>query len=267
MLEYFVSTHGARKGLADTALRTADAGYLTRRLVDVAQDVIVRDIECGTTNGIWVASRDREAERSWSTCPTGSRAVPPSSRSSTRKRARSSWPTGEADHGRARRKRSRRLGIKQVGIRSPFYCELRQGICAQCYGRDLATGKLVEVGTAVGIIAAQSIGEPGTQLTMRTFHTGGVAGEYLTGVAEVKKKKQETLKQLHDDIEQGHGRLGEESGRAGAREGGPGGAEGAGGAGPRPAAGGGAVRGAEAEGPGDHLGGRRRRSPRSRAPA
>ncbi|MCX6377180.1 MAG: DNA-directed RNA polymerase subunit beta', partial [Armatimonadetes bacterium] len=94
-------------------------------------------------------------------------------------------------------------GIKRVGIRSPLFCESRRGICAQCYGRDMASGKLVEEGTAVGIIAAQSIGEPGTQITMRTFHTGGVAGKYLTGVAEVKKKKQESLRELHDDIRRG----------------------------------------------------------------
>ncbi|HEU4753367.1 MAG TPA: hypothetical protein VFU47_09690, partial [Armatimonadota bacterium] len=99
-----------------------------------------------------------------------------------------------------------------VGIRSPYTCELRQGICAKCYGRDLARGGLVEAGTAVGIIAAQSIGEPGTQLTMRTFHTGGVAGEYLTGVAEVKKKKQETLKLIHRDVEEGIVEFGEETG-------------------------------------------------------
>jgi DNA-directed RNA polymerase subunit beta' len=201
VMEYFVSTHGTRKGLADTALRTADAGYLTRRLVDVAQDVIVRDIECGTTNGIWVSTviEGREIVEHLSDRIKGRTTIEPIFHPETGEEL---VPTGvQIPDDMA--KQIEALGIKQVGIRSPFYCELRQGICAQCYGRDLATGKLVEVGTAVGIIAAQSIGEPGTQLTMRTFHTGGVAGEYLTGVAEVKKKKQETLKQLHDDIEQG----------------------------------------------------------------
>ena len=94
-------------------------------------------------------------------------------------------------------------GVKSLWIRSPLMCEQRQGVCSRCYGRDLATGEEVEIGTAVGIVAAQSIGEPGTQLTMRTFHTGGVAGKYLTGVAEVKKKKQESLRELHEDMRQG----------------------------------------------------------------
>jgi DNA-directed RNA polymerase subunit beta' len=201
VLEYFVSTHGTRKGLADTALRTADAGYLTRRLVDVAQDVIVRDIECGTTNGIWVQTviEGREVVEHLSDRIKGRITIEPIFHPETGEEL---IATGQMISDEEARE-VEALGIKQVGIRSPFYCELRQGICAHCYGRDLASGKLVEVGTAVGIIAAQSIGEPGTQLTMRTFHTGGVAGEYLTGVAEVKKKKQETLKQLHDDIEQG----------------------------------------------------------------
>jgi DNA-directed RNA polymerase subunit beta' len=201
VIEYFVSTHGTRKGLADTALRTADAGYLTRRLVDVAQDVIVRDIECGTTNGIWVATviEGREIVEHLSDRIKGRTTIEPIFHPETGEELVATGVQITDEEA----KQIEALGIKQVGIRSPFYCELRQGICAQCYGRDLATGKLVEVGTAVGIIAAQSIGEPGTQLTMRTFHTGGVAGEYLTGVAEVKKKKQETLKQLHDDIEQG----------------------------------------------------------------
>jgi len=201
VLEFFVSTHGARKGLADTALRTADAGYLTRRLVDVAQDVIVRDIDCGTTNGIYVSEIKEGRERI--------------ERLGERVRGRYALEevvhpeTGEilaepnqeiADHAADEIESA---GIKTVGIRSPLTCELRQGICARCYGRDLARGGLVEVGTAVGIIAAQSIGEPGTQLTMRTFHTGGVAAEYLTGVAQVKQKKQETLRLIHHDIEQG----------------------------------------------------------------
>ncbi len=208
VLEFFVSTHGARKGLADTALRTADAGYLTRRLVDVAQDVIVRDIDCGTTNGIYVSEirdgrerierlaervRGRYALEEVVHPETGEILAEPNQEISD-------YSADQIESG----------GIKTVGIRSPLTCELRQGICAKCYGRDLARGGLVEVGTAVGIIAAQSIGEPGTQLTMRTFHTGGVAAEYLTGVAEVKKKKQETLRLIHNDIEQGIVAFGEE---------------------------------------------------------
>ncbi|MHB0913921.1 MAG: DNA-directed RNA polymerase subunit beta' [Armatimonadota bacterium] len=201
VLEYFISTHGARKGLADTALRTADAGYLTRRLVDVAQDVIVRGDDCGTSQGVYVAQIVEEgdvvetvAERIRGRFASEPIADP---------------GTGEVlvDSGEEitdeLAEKIEKLGIKRVGIRSPVTCELRQGICAKCYGRDMATGRLVETGVAVGIIAAQSIGEPGTQLTMRTFHTGGVAGKYLTGVAEVKKKKQESLRELHDDIRQG----------------------------------------------------------------
>ncbi len=211
VLEFFVSTHGARKGLADTALRTADAGYLTRRLVDVAQDVIVRDIDCGTTNGIYVQeimeSRDTVLEK-LSERIRGRYALeeivdPETGEVLASSNEEISDPASES---------IQRAGIKTVGLRSPLTCELRQGICARCYGRDLARGGLVEVGTAVGIIAAQSIGEPGTQLTMRTFHTGGIAGEYLTGVAEVKKKKQETLRLIHRDVDDGIVEFGEETG-------------------------------------------------------
>ncbi|MBI3910312.1 MAG: DNA-directed RNA polymerase subunit beta' [Armatimonadetes bacterium] len=201
VLEFFVSTHGARKGLADTALRTADAGYLTRRLVDVAQDVIVRDLDCGTRNGIYV-SRIVEhheeveclADRIRGRYALENIVHPDTGEVLVEEGQEISDEAAVAIEA---------AGIQTVGIRSPLACELRQGICAKCYGRDMATGKLVEVGTAVGIIAAQSIGEPGTQLTMRTFHTGGVAAEYLTGVADVKKKKQETLRLIHSDIEQG----------------------------------------------------------------
>jgi DNA-directed RNA polymerase subunit beta' len=211
VLEFFVSTHGARKGLADTALRTADAGYLTRRLVDVAQDVIVRDHDCGTPNGIYVSaiqeSRDqlleRLADRIRGRCGLEDIFHPETGEQLATANDEISDTAAEAIE---------QAGIKDVGIRSPHTCELRAGICARCYGRDLARGGLVEVGTAVGIIAAQSIGEPGTQLTMRTFHTGGVAQEYLTGVAEVKKKKQETLKLIHRDVEEGIVDFGEETG-------------------------------------------------------
>ena len=209
VLEYFVSTHGARKGLADTALRTADAGYLTRRLVDVSQDVIVRDFDCGTTQGIYVSEilEDGDvleplAERIRGRCTMGPIVHP---------------DTGELLVGQGEEivdemaLKIEKMGIKRVGIRSPVTCELRLGICSKCYGRDMALGKMVHTGVAVGIIAAQSIGEPGTQLTMRTFHTGGIAGKYLTGVADVKKKKQESLRELHDDIREGLVSLEEDS--------------------------------------------------------
>ncbi len=201
VLEYFISTHGARKGLADTALRTADAGYLTRRLVDVAQDVIIRGEDCGTINGIYVSAiveggEEIEclADRIKGRYAIEDIVLPGESEPIV--------SAGEEITDEAAQK-IMEAGITRVGIRSGLTCDLRQGICAKCYGRDMARGKLVESGTAVGIIAAQSIGEPGTQLTMRTFHTGGVAGKYLTGVAEVKKKKQEALRELHDDIRRG----------------------------------------------------------------
>ena len=201
VLEYFISTHGARKGLADTALRTADAGYLTRRLVDVAQDVIVRGVDCGTVNGVYVV----DIEEGGDVIETVGDRV------RGRTALEDVYLPGEDEpfvkagetFTDEQAKAVEAAGIKKLGLRSPLTCELRMGICATCYGRDLATGKPVDAGTAVGIIAAQSIGEPGTQLTMRTFHTGGVAGKYLTGVAEVKKKKQESLRDLHDDIRRG----------------------------------------------------------------
>ncbi|MHB0999772.1 MAG: DNA-directed RNA polymerase subunit beta' [Armatimonadota bacterium] len=201
VLEYFISTHGARKGLADTALRTADAGYLTRRLVDVAQDVIVRNDDCGTTQGIYVSEilEDGDileplSERIRGRCTTETIVDPATGEILVN--------SGDEIMDEIATK-IEQLGIKRVGIRSPVTCELRLGICSKCYGRDMALGKMVQTGVAVGIIAAQSIGEPGTQLTMRTFHTGGIAGKYLTGVAEVKKKKQESLRELHDDIRRG----------------------------------------------------------------
>ena len=201
VLEYFISTHGARKGLADTALRTADAGYLTRRLVDVAQDVIIRGDDCGTTQGISVRAIEESGEviETLKDRLRGRTAlediVLPGETEPIVKSGEiiSAEKAATIDEG----------GIKKVWLRSPLMCEQRQGVCSKCYGLDLATNGDVEIGTAVGIIAAQSIGEPGTQLTMRTFHTGGVAGKYLTGVAEVKKKKQESLRELHEDMRQG----------------------------------------------------------------
>ncbi len=172
-LEFFLSTHGARKGLADTALRTADAGYLTRRLVDVAQDVIVTEEDCGTTKGIWI---DRETSRRIGE-PFRDRII-----SRIAAAPITDPETGEilVEAGAliddAAAKVIDAAGIDKVYVRSPLTCETRFGLCRKCYGQDLARGGLVELGEAVGIIAAQSIGEPGTQLTLRTFHTGGVAG-------------------------------------------------------------------------------------------
>jgi DNA-directed RNA polymerase subunit beta' len=185
VLEYFISTHGARKGLADTALRTADSGYLTRRLVDVAQDVIVREPDCGTDKGVPVQVTQNDAQ-------AGARI--PAAHLDTKLFGRviadDVWSKADGS-----RKKVMKAGaeitdvekdqlvddeVETVIVRSVLTCDARYGVCAACYGRNLATGRMVEVGEAVGIIAAQSIGEPGTQLTMRTFHTGGVAGEDIT---------------------------------------------------------------------------------------
>ncbi|MBI3972257.1 MAG: DNA-directed RNA polymerase subunit beta', partial [Chloroflexi bacterium] len=177
VLEYFISTHGARKGLADTALRTADSGYLTRRLIDVSQDVIVRDEDCGTTQGITVRRPDeRQVGGSLTNRIMGRMAADDIADPNT---GEVIVPfNGEIDEAAVTRIEALRLPA--VRVRSPLTCELRYGICQMCYGRNLATAKLIELGAAAGIVAAQSIGEPGTQLTMRTFHTGGVAGEDIT---------------------------------------------------------------------------------------
>jgi len=173
VLEFFISTHGARKGLADTALRTADSGYLTRRLVDVAQDVIVREEDCGTTEGILVGAimdGNEEIEKLKERI-IGRIAAEDIYDPNTKELL--VGINQEIDEEAA--ERIEKAGIKEVLIRSVLTCRSRYGVCIKCYGRNLATGKMVDVGEAVGIIAAQSIGEPGTQLTMRTFHTGGVA--------------------------------------------------------------------------------------------
>ncbi len=182
VLEYFISTHGARKGLADTALRTADSGYLTRRLVDVSQDVIIREEDCGTERAIPmpVAQRDEASGelRIHEFAETGvfGRTVAETVAD----------PSGAVIVERGSDLTSLLVealvaaGVESVRVRSVLTCESKLGVCAACYGRSLPTGKTVDVGEAVGIIAAQSIGEPGTQLTMRTFHTGGVAGEDIT---------------------------------------------------------------------------------------
>ncbi|MCL5942487.1 MAG: DNA-directed RNA polymerase subunit beta' [Actinobacteria bacterium] len=178
VLEYFTSTHGARKGLADTALRTADSGYLTRRLVDVSQDVIVREEDCGTTAGITVTEiRDgQEVIENLASRIEGRVALEPIVDPKTGEVIVGA--DEEIDEEAA--ERTVEVGLNEVKIRSILTCKSRYGVCVKCYGRNLATGRLVDVGEAVGIIAAQSIGEPGTQLTMRTFHTGGVAGDDIT---------------------------------------------------------------------------------------
>jgi DNA-directed RNA polymerase subunit beta' len=178
VLEYFTSTHGARKGLADTALRTADSGYLTRRLVDVAQDVIVREDDCGTREGVYVKkiADGEDVIEPLDERIVGRYAIDPVVDPETGEiivYADQEITEEQAD-------RIKEAGITKVLIRSVLTCKTRYGTCRKCYGRNLATGYQVEIGEAVGIMAAQSIGEPGTQLTMRTFHTGGVAGEDIT---------------------------------------------------------------------------------------
>ncbi|WP_062349795.1 DNA-directed RNA polymerase subunit beta' [Bacillus kwashiorkori] len=178
VLEYFISTHGARKGLADTALKTADSGYLTRRLVDVAQDVIVREEDCGTDRGLLVEALTDDAEVIES---LDERLIGRYARKTIKHPETGEVLVKENDLiTEDIANQIMKAGIEKVWIRSAFTCNTRHGVCKKCYGRNLATGQEVEVGEAVGIIAAQSIGEPGTQLTMRTFHTGGVAGDDIT---------------------------------------------------------------------------------------
>lgn len=178
VLEMFISTHGARKGMTDTALKTADSGYLTRRLVDVAQDVIIREDDCGTDRGLDIQ-----------TIREGNEIIESLEERLLGRYARKAIihpETGEVIVGANElitedlAKQTIKAGIEKVTIRSVFTCNTKHGVCKHCYGRNLATGNEVEVGEAVGTIAAQSIGEPGTQLTMRTFHTGGVAGDDIT---------------------------------------------------------------------------------------
>ena len=186
VLEYFISTHGARKGLADTALRTADSGYLTRRLIDVSQDVIIGDTDCETTTGLWIEQRDeRETMEDFRDRIVGRYAAAPVTDDSTGEIVVDR--NEEIDEAAADRLEA--LEVARVYVRTPMSCEAERGICQLCYGRDLARGELVRPRTAVGIIAAQSIGEPGTQLTMRTFHTGGVAGttDITSGLPRVEE--------------------------------------------------------------------------------
>jgi len=206
-LEYFISTHGARKGLADTALRTSGSGYLTRRLVDVTQDVIVSELDCGTLNGLWVIdNKDKSG------------MLPPFAERITGRIAAEnivSPETGEILVERNQEIDERlaaeviKAGIDRAFIRSATSCESVAGICQYCYGRDLASGKLVDLSIAVGILAAQSIGEPGTQLTLRTFHTGGVVGlDITTGLPRVEElfearnpKAQATISEIDGTVE------------------------------------------------------------------
>ncbi|MCD6345192.1 MAG: DNA-directed RNA polymerase subunit beta' [Anaerolineae bacterium] len=185
-LEYFISTHGSRKGLADTALRTADAGYLTRRLVDTAQDVIINAMDCGTRRGLWIRQDDDIAGEKMSERLIGRVAAA---------------PVAHPETGEVLVQRNEEIDedkitliteahVTEVYVRSPMTCEMEHGCCALCYGRDLGRGGLVHIGTTVGIIAAQSIGEPGTQLTLRTFHTGGTAssgGDITSGLPRVEE--------------------------------------------------------------------------------
>jgi DNA-directed RNA polymerase subunit beta' len=176
-MEYFISTHGARKGLADTALRTSDSGYLTRRLIDVAQDAIITERDCGTTEGVWIS----RATDGGFLPALGERIIGYLAASQV-----VNPHTGEIIVARneeineERTKQITEAGITRVYVRSPLSCQSGFGVCQYCYGGDLAKRQLVNPSTAVGIIAAQSIGEPGTQLTLRTFHTGGVVGTDIT---------------------------------------------------------------------------------------
>ncbi|HET9879333.1 MAG TPA: DNA-directed RNA polymerase subunit beta' [Candidatus Limnocylindria bacterium] len=206
VLEYFISSHGARKGLADTALRTADSGYLTRRLVDVAQDVITREDDCGTDIGTWITTEEsQQIPEPFEDRLVGRMAA----LDVVDEKAGETIVARNEELTEAAIQRIIAAGIERVSVRAPLTCVARHGVCRMCYGRDLATGRLVELGQAVGIIAAQSIGEPGTQLTMRTFHTGGVAGEDITqGLPRVEElfearipKGQATISEIDGEAE------------------------------------------------------------------
>ena len=185
-LEYFISTHGSRKGLADTALRTADAGYLTRRLVDVAQDVIVTAEDCGTGKGVYMRREDNFGKQTLGERVYGRVAAEPIIDEETGEIVINIGEMFTEEIS----EQVDEMGLDKVYVYSPMMCEMRQGICAKCYGLDLGRGKPVELGAAVGIVAAQSIGEPGTQLTLRTFHTGGTAqasGDITQGLPRVEE--------------------------------------------------------------------------------
>jgi DNA-directed RNA polymerase subunit beta' len=196
ILEYFISTHGARKGLADTALKTADAGYLTRRLVDVSQDVIVNTVDCGTLRGIEVKAlkKNEEVVEKLKDRIVGRTSLNDVIHPLTKQVLVSSGQHVDEVVAQA----IEDSPVDAVEVRSALTCEAKRGICAQCYGRNLATNKMVQRGEAVGVVAAQSIGEPGTQLTLRTFHVGGIAGNIseenklkvkFDGIAEIEDLK------------------------------------------------------------------------------
>jgi DNA-directed RNA polymerase subunit beta' len=190
VLQYFISTHGARKGLADTALKTADSGYLTRRLVDVAQDVIVSEFDCGTVDGIYVESIVEAGEV---VEPLRDRIVGRVSLEQIKDYEGNLIVDYNQEINEDLAAAIQAAGIERVKIRSVLTCESRRGVCVRCYGRNLASGRLVEMGEAVGVIAAQSIGEPGTQLTMRTFHIGGTASR-ITEQSKLEVKNSGFLK-------------------------------------------------------------------------
>jgi len=203
VLQYFISTHGARKGLADTALKTADSGYLTRRLVDVAQDVIVSEFDCGTTDGVFVEPiivAGVEVE------PLRDRVIGCVSLEKIRDYEGNTIVDVNQEITEELANAIQAAGIERVKIRSSLTCECRRGVCALCYGRNLATGRMVELGEAVGVIAAQSIGEPGTQLTMRTFHIGGTATR-VTEQSKVEAKNNGFVKLIDLKTVRGRGEV------------------------------------------------------------
>ncbi len=203
VLQYFISTHGARKGLADTALKTADSGYLTRRLVDVAQDVIISEIDCGTVDGIYV---EPIVEAGVEVEPLRERVIGRVSLEKIKDYEGSVIVDINQEITEELANAIQGAGIERVKIRSVLTCETQRGVCARCYGRNLASGRMVEMGEAVGVIAAQSIGEPGTQLTMRTFHIGGTATR-VTEQSKVDAKNNGYVKFIDLNVVIGRGSL------------------------------------------------------------
>ena len=203
VLEYFISTHGARKGLADTALKTADSGYLTRRLVDVAQDVIISEFDCGTADGIYV---EPIIEAGVEVEPLRDRVVGRVSLEKIKDYEGNVIVEINQEISEELANAIQAAGIERVKIRSVLTCESRRGACARCYGRNLATGRMVELGEAVGVIAAQSIGEPGTQLTMRTFHIGGTATR-VTEQSKVEAKNNGFVKFIDLKVVEGRNKM------------------------------------------------------------
>jgi DNA-directed RNA polymerase subunit beta' len=202
VLEYFISTHGARKGLADTALKTADSGYLTRRLVDVAQDVIINEFDCGTADGIFV---EPILEAGVEVEPLRDRVVGRVSLEKIKDYEGNVIVEINQEITEELANAIQAAGIERVKIRSVLTCESKRGVCARCYGRNLATGRFVEMGEAVGVIAAQSIGEPGTQLTMRTFHIGGTATR-VTEQSKVEARNNGFVKFIDLNVVEGRGK-------------------------------------------------------------